>query len=38
MIWHFVVEIEAVKPAVGEMQLYLLAQLPLKADAMRRRR
>src|SRR5262245_17830302 len=34
VIWYFVVEIEATKPAVGEMQLYLLAQLPLKANAI----
>ena len=34
VIWYFVVEIEAAKPAVGEMQFYLLAQLPLKANAI----
>jgi hypothetical protein len=28
VIWHFVVEIEATKPAVGEMELDLLAQPP----------
>src|SRR6266536_1499377 len=34
VIWHFVVEIEAAKPAVGEMQLNLLAEPPLKANAV----
>src|SRR5437667_11864834 len=34
VIWHFVVEIEAAKPAIGEMQLNLLAQSPLKANAV----
>jgi hypothetical protein len=28
------VEIEAAKPTVGEVQVYLLAQLPLKADSI----
>src|SRR6266542_5574262 len=34
VIWHFVVEIEAAKPAVGEMQLNLLTEPPLKANAV----